>query len=243
MLRRQRLGAALALRQIGGFAADLDAIEDLEIGYRLCAAGCRPAYLAAAAGLHDDQKGRRRIIADTLRFAAYCAEFARRDPRMGSRLIGWFAEPTVRDVSMRRVALALRLPPAALAALGRPLPDGGARQLWYGFVARYGFWLGVRRAMRRREWVRATRGLPVLMYHAFDGEERGDRFVIARRRFARQMRLLALLRYRVVPIAAVVEALREGRSCRGDRSRSRSTTAISTTARSRSRSCAATVSR
>ena len=198
------------LREVGCFAADLGAIEDLEIGYRLCAAGCRPVYLAAADGLHDDQKGRDRILADTHRFGAYCAEFARRDPAMGSRLIGWFAEPTVRDVNLRRIALTLRLPPAGLAGLGRLLPGAGARQLWYGFVARYTFWLGVRGAMRRREWVRATRGLPVLMYHAFDEEELGDRFVISRRRFEAQMRVLSLLRYRVVPFEQVVEALHEG---------------------------------
>jgi peptidoglycan/xylan/chitin deacetylase (PgdA/CDA1 family)/GT2 family glycosyltransferase len=198
------------LREIGGFATDLGAIEDLEIGYRLCAAGCRPLYLAGADGLHDDQKGRKRIIADIRRFGTYCAEFNRRDPRMGSRLIGWFAEPTPRDVTLRRLALALRVPPTLLAFLGRPLPSPGGKQLWYGFIARYAFWLGVRDAMGRREWVGATRGLPVLMYHAFDAEGSGDRFVISKRRFARQMRLLSLLRYRVVPFAEVVEALREG---------------------------------
>jgi peptidoglycan/xylan/chitin deacetylase (PgdA/CDA1 family) len=198
------------LREIGGFATDLGAIEDLEIGYRLCAAGCRPVYLAAADGLHDDQKGRGRINADIRRFGSYCAEFNRRDPAMGSQLIGWFAEPTPRDVSLRRLGIALRVPPALLASLGWPLPGGGAKQLWYGFVARYTFWLGVRQGMRRREWVRATRGLPVLMYHAFDAEGPGDRFVISKRRFARQMRLLSLLRYRVVPFAEVVEALHEG---------------------------------
>ena len=198
------------LRQVGGFATDLGAIEDLEIGYRLCAAGCQPVYLADAVGLHDDQKGRGRIIADIRRFGSYCTEFNRRDPQMGSRLIGWFAEPTPRDVTLRRLALALRISPALLATLGRPMPSAGARQLWYGFIARYAFWLGVRGGMRRREWVRATRGLPVLMYHAFDAEGSGDRFVISKRRFARQMRLLSLLRYRVVPFAEVVNVLREG---------------------------------
>jgi peptidoglycan/xylan/chitin deacetylase (PgdA/CDA1 family)/GT2 family glycosyltransferase len=198
------------LREVGGFATDLDAIEDLEIGYRLCAAGCRPVYLADAVGLHDDQKGRERIIADIRRFGSYCAEFNRRDPRMGSQLIGWFAEPTVRDVNLRRLALALRLSPALLATPGRLLPSPGARQVWYGFVARYAFWLGVRGGMRRREWVRATRGLPVLMYHAFDPEGSGDRFVISKRKFAQQMRLLSLLRYRVVPFPEVVEAVRGG---------------------------------
>jgi peptidoglycan/xylan/chitin deacetylase (PgdA/CDA1 family)/glycosyltransferase involved in cell wall biosynthesis len=199
------------LREVGGFATDLGAIEDLEIGYRLCAAGCRPVYLGAADGLHDDQKGRERIIGDIRRFGTYCAEFNRRDRQMGSRLLGWFMEPTPRDVTLRRLGIALRVPPALLATLGRPLPGDGAKQLWYGFVARYSFWLGVREGMRRREWVRATRGLPVLMYHAFDQAGPGERFVVSRPKFARQMRLLSLLRYRVVPFAEVVDALHEGR--------------------------------
>jgi peptidoglycan/xylan/chitin deacetylase (PgdA/CDA1 family)/glycosyltransferase involved in cell wall biosynthesis len=198
------------LREVSGFATDLGAIEDLEVGYRLCAAGCRPVYLGAADGLHDDQKGRGRINADIRRFGSYCAEFNRRDPQMGSQLIGWFAEPTPRDVTLRRLAITLRVPPALLASLGRPLPGAGAKQLWYGFVARYTFWLGVREGMRRREWARATRGLPVLMYHAFDAGGAGERFVISKRRFARQMRLLKLLRYRVAPFTEVAEALHEG---------------------------------
>ena len=201
-----------ALVAIGGFAADLGAIEDLEIGHRLCAAGCKPVYLGAARGLHDDQKTRDRILHDSRRFGSYCVGFARRDPKMGSKLIGWFTQPTVRDVTLRRLFLSLRFPPSALVAAGRLMPSEGGRRLWYGFVSRYTFWLGVRTAMSRREWVAATRGIPVLMYHAFaeDGAEE-DRFVVTRRQFERQMRLLSLLRFRVVPFERLVADLGAGR--------------------------------
>jgi len=197
------------LREVGGFAEDLGAIEDLEVGYRLTRAGCRPVYLAQAAGLHDDQKGRERIIHDNRRFGAYCAEFARRDATM-ARLISWFPQPTARDVTLRRVLLALRLPPATLASAGRLIPGSGPRQVWHGFVSRYTFWLGVRTAMSRREWKRATRGVPVLMYHAFSEGESEDRFIVSRRELERQTRLLKLLRYRTILFDDLVALLRSG---------------------------------
>jgi len=49
----------------------------------------------------------------------------------------------------------------------------------------------------------------VLLYHAFGDEP--SRFVVGRRVFARQMRLLSLLRFRVVPYGELVAALGEGR--------------------------------
>ncbi len=198
-----------ALRAAGGFAENLGAIEDLEVGYRLCRAGCRPVYMPDAAGLHDDQKGRARIIHDNLRFGAYCVEFARRDAAM-ARLISWFPQPTARDVTLRRALLALRVSPAALAAAGRLIPGGGRRQVWYGFITRYTFWLGVRTATSRREWKRATRGVPVLMYHAFDEGETDDRFIVSRREFERQTALLKLLRYRTLLFDDLVALLRSG---------------------------------
>jgi peptidoglycan/xylan/chitin deacetylase (PgdA/CDA1 family) len=49
------------------------------------------------------------------------------------------------------------------------------------------------------------------MYHAFSEGEDRERFVMPARTFARQMRLLATLRYRVIPLAELAAALREGR--------------------------------
>ncbi len=201
-----------ALVEIGGFETDLEAVEDIEIGYRLCAvADCTPKYLPGASGLHDDQKLRGRILADTRRFGAHCVEFARRNPQMGSRLLGWFAEPTARDVTLRRLFIACRIPPAGLAAVGRLIPGIGGRQLWHGFVSRYAFWLGVRMHVDRREWLQTTRGVPVLMYHAFERGGGRERLVVRRRDFSRQMRLLALLRFRVIYFEDLLDCLRSGR--------------------------------
>ena len=63
--------------------------------------------------------------------------------------------------------------------------------------------------MSRELWVRTTHGVPVLMYHAFGEEDEGDRYVVPKRALARQMRLLALLRYRVVPFEQIAAALRD----------------------------------
>jgi peptidoglycan/xylan/chitin deacetylase (PgdA/CDA1 family) len=129
---------------------------------------------------------------------------------MGSRLLGWFTQPTVRDVMLRRLLIACRGSPAALAAAGRLIPGEGGRQLWFGFVSRYAFWLGVRRSMDRREWLQTTRGVPVLMYHAFAQGGDRERLVVRRRDFSRQMRLLALLRFRVIGFEELLDLVRSG---------------------------------
>jgi glycosyltransferase involved in cell wall biosynthesis len=199
-----------ALRQVGGFATDLAAIEDIELGYRLCAAGCEPRYLPAAKAVHEDEKPRARLIADVERYGAFCAEFAELRPDARPRLLGWFLDPTPRDVTLRRLLLALRVPPALLASLGTAIPGAAAKQVWFGFVNRYVFWRGARAGMSRRRWRQSTRGVPVLMYHAFSADEEGDRFVVSGRSFGRQLRLLRLLGYRVLRFEELARLLRTG---------------------------------
>jgi glycosyltransferase involved in cell wall biosynthesis/peptidoglycan/xylan/chitin deacetylase (PgdA/CDA1 family) len=200
-----------ALQQIGGFAVDLPAVEDLEIAFRLCEeAGCIPSFLPAATALHDDDKPGARSLAHEERYGHFCAEFARRHPATRSRLLGWINEPTLREVALRRALIALGVPARWLLAAGRLLPPRH-RDVWFGFVSRFAVWRGVRRGMDRAEWVTISRGVPVLMYHAFSADGDGERFVMPARVFSRQMRLLALLRYRVIPLAELATALREGR--------------------------------
>ncbi len=199
-----------ALREVGGFATDIEAIEDIELGYRLCAAGCVPRYLPAAGAVHEDEKPRGKLLAEVERYGAFCAEFAERRPDARSKLLGWFLDPTPRDVLLRRALLALRVPPGLLASLGTPIPGTGRKQVWFGVVNRYVFWRGVRSGMSRKRWQQTTRGVPVLMYHAFSEGEEGDRYVISRRRFARQLRLLRALRYRVLGFEELARLLRAG---------------------------------
>jgi GT2 family glycosyltransferase/peptidoglycan/xylan/chitin deacetylase (PgdA/CDA1 family) len=198
-----------ALREVGGFATDLPAIEDIELGYRLAAAGCVPRYLPEAGAVHEDEKPRSRLSADVERYGAFCAAFAERRADARPKLLGWFLEPTPREVMLRRVLLTLRVPPSLLASLGTAIPGAGRKQLWFGFLSRYLFWRGARSGMSRKRWRQTTRGVPVLMYHAFGERDEGDRYVISRRAFARQLRLLKALRYRVLGFEELARMLRE----------------------------------
>jgi glycosyltransferase involved in cell wall biosynthesis len=198
-----------ALIEVGGFAGDLPAAEDIELGYRLCAAACVPTYLPRARGVHDDQKRRGRMLEDARRFGSCWPVFIDRHPGMCPHLVGWFREASFRDVMLRRLLLALRTPPIALSLLGPLVPGKRRRQIWFGFVARYALWHGVRRSMSRDRWLRTISGIPVLMYHAFTDTGERDRYILAKRSFARQMRLLALLRYRIVGFEDLAKALRD----------------------------------
>ncbi len=200
-----------ALREVGGFAADLAAIEDIEIAFRLCReSGCVVEYLPAAEALHDDEKPGARIVADEERFGGFCAGFVSTHPETRGRLLGWINEPTLRELALRRLLLALRIPTRALIAAGRLLPSD-RRDVWFGFVSRYAFWRGVRGGMDRSRWLEISRGVPVLMYHAFSADGEGERFVMPARTFTRQMRLLGTLRYRVISLEELAATLREGR--------------------------------
>jgi glycosyltransferase involved in cell wall biosynthesis len=205
-----------ALVEVGGFATDLTVSEDTELGFRLERHGCVPKYLPRAHAVHDDQKLRKRLLEDARRQGAGYIELVRRHPAMQSKLIGWFGATTPRELALRRLLLALRAPSAPLAALGRLMPGKGRKEAWYYFVWRFTFWGAVRRNMSRDRWVRLTRSIPVLMYHGFgdaggvSAESDGQaRFILSKRSFARQMRVLALLRYRVISFEELARTLRE----------------------------------
>jgi peptidoglycan/xylan/chitin deacetylase (PgdA/CDA1 family)/GT2 family glycosyltransferase len=197
-----------ALRAIGGFDVEIEAIEDIEIGYRLEKHGCKARYLPAADALHDDYKSGPKILLDEERFGGFCAEFVGEHHDARERLIGWIDEPTVREVILRRGLLRLRVPPLALARLGALIPTRRRRAAWFGFVSRYTFWRGVKKALSPAGWRQAVDGVQVLMYHAFSAEEEGDRFVISAATLRRQLRILRLLRYRFVHLTELAEMLR-----------------------------------
>jgi len=198
------------LAAVGGFSTDRPTVADMELAYRLAQAGCGAVYIPEASALHDDEKDRARLIRDIEGFGGFCAEFAERHPETQGQLLGWFGETTPREVLLRRLLIALRVTPAALAKLGPLAPSGRRRRVWYGFIARFSFWRAVRASMSRRRWLQTTRGLPVLMYHAFTDNGERDRFVMPAASFERQMRLLSLLRYRVVSLEQVAATLRNG---------------------------------
>ncbi|MGA8745532.1 MAG: glycosyltransferase [Solirubrobacterales bacterium] len=199
------------LRAIGGFDEGLDAVEDIELGYRLCRAGAVPAFLPGAEAIHEDEKPRGKILADIRAYGAFCAAFGERHPETRPRLLGWFRATTPRELWLRRLFICARAPVGLLAAAGRAVPGEGRRRIWFGFLSSYGFWLGARRALRRRRWLETTRGVPVLLYHAFSESGEREVYVCAAHSFARQMRLLALLGYRPIAAGELAANLREYR--------------------------------
>jgi peptidoglycan/xylan/chitin deacetylase (PgdA/CDA1 family)/GT2 family glycosyltransferase len=200
-----------AFREAGGFATDLPVGEDMELAYRLERSGCEPRFLPAAKAVHDDQKGWRKLLADSRRQGAGQVALAERHPEMTAKLYGWFGATSRREVAMRRLLLALRVPAKALAPLGRLFPGEGRKEIWFHFVSRFAFWRAARQGLGPKRWERMTRGVPVLMYHAFGERGEGDRYVISRRALSRQLRLLSLLGYRGVEFAELACCLREGR--------------------------------
>lgn len=144
----------------------------------------------------------------------------RRDPSVLAALpLGAFDEAPVTQVALRRLLLALRLPPRLVHPLSR-------REGFRRAVESCSYWRGVRRALADEEtWRRLTQGTTILMYHAFAvGAERASRFVVSRRAFERQMSwlarrrpvvalddLLALRRaHRLPPAGAVVVTIDDG---------------------------------
>jgi len=198
-----------ALREVGGFATDLPVGEDMDLAYRLERAGCKARFLPEAKATHDDEKGWRRLLEDSRRQGAGQVTLADRHPEMNAMLFGWFGSSSRREVAVRRLLLALRVPPRLLAPLGRLLPGEGRKEIWFHFVSRLAFWRAAREAMDAERWERTTRGVPVLMYHAFSERDEGDRYVVSRRALSRQLRLLALLGYRGVEFGEVARCLRE----------------------------------
>lgn len=196
------------LQKVGGFASPDSPIDDIDLAFRLGREGYAPVFAPGARAVHDDQKPWRRLLRDSRLQGAAHVEMADREPETMPPLLGWFEAATPREVLLRRLLLALRVPAAALAIAGRLLPGEGRRQIWFDFVSRFAFWRSVRTAMGRDRWLRTTRGVPILMYHAFGEEDEGDRFVVSRRSFRLQLRILAALRYRAVTFEEIVAGLR-----------------------------------
>jgi glycosyltransferase involved in cell wall biosynthesis len=149
-----------ALLEVGGIATDLDVAFDFDIALRLCQRGCVPRFLPDARGVHDDKgKGTRGMLRDAERQGAMHVELARRYPDRAEELLNWRLGPRT-ERALRRLALALRVPPVLLAACGRLLPGEGRKMIWLHFVRRLAFWGGVRAASEKSHWKQLTHAPP-----------------------------------------------------------------------------------
>ena len=145
------------LEEIGGIATDLDVGFDLDLGYRLCEAGCTPRYLPAAHGTHDDQKHSRQMLVDARRQGASHVQLARRRPAMAPWLLDWIGPAGPIERAARRLLIALRIPPPLLARLGPLVPGAKLQARAYSAIKRLAFWRGARTSLGRAEWNEITR--------------------------------------------------------------------------------------
>ena len=148
-----------ALEAVGGVDLAVPTGKDLDLGFRLTKAGCTPTYLPDAHGVHDDQKRSKKMLADAARQGRMHLELCRRDPERTADQLDWSARSGPRELQLRRLLIALRVPPSLPARLAPLIPGGRDRELlWYSVVRRYAFWRGVREDASRREWSRIMRG-------------------------------------------------------------------------------------
>jgi peptidoglycan/xylan/chitin deacetylase (PgdA/CDA1 family) len=182
-----------------------------ELASRLDSAGYAVRYLPEAHGIRRRDLPGRRLLTERAEDGAARAELSNRDRSRLPVLLGTFVDGSLRELALRRSMLAVRARPALLAALGRLLPGEGRKGLWFIFVSNFAFWDAVRRHLEPDDWRQLSRGVPVLLYHAFSESDESNRFIVTRRVFARQMRLLSLLRFNVLPYGEFARSLREGR--------------------------------
>jgi glycosyltransferase involved in cell wall biosynthesis/peptidoglycan/xylan/chitin deacetylase (PgdA/CDA1 family) len=191
------------LVSLQGFSTQLSRGFDVELGYRLCQAGCHLQYLSAAVGCQMENKRFPELSRDAERAGAAESWMYQRDPAMLSQSLGSFAAASWRKLLLQRLLLGLRVPPRLLAALGPFLRTPLRRYSWHGFIQNLCYWRGVRRTVREQDvWKRLTAGTPILLYHAIGtrGEPAGA-FVMPARRFASHMNWIRRLGYTPLSLA------------------------------------------
>lgn len=146
--------------------------------------------------------GWRRVVRDHEREGREDYERYEREPSLLPQLPLGGASPQSRGaLALQAVALAIRIPPGVLSAVGMVVPGRRPSATWFAFAATYAYWAGVRKAAGPDVWRRLRRGVLVLMYHAVGVPgERPSRYVVPVKRFERQMRWLERRRYNVISL-------------------------------------------
>ena len=157
-----------------------------------------------------ERRGRRELLGDARRDGERSAGVFEQGQGAAPPGLDWFGGGSPRELVLRRLLLALHVPAPMLALAASLVPGAGRRLAAERLVARYAFWGGVRTATDRAGWSRLTRGVPILMYHAFTDADERDRFVVPERSFKRQLMALRALRYEVIGLDRFVDAMRTG---------------------------------
>ncbi len=209
----------------GGFDVQLPYGEDIEFGYRLQQRRLAFVYAPSARVEQRNPKSARALLKDFYRSGRSCINVYGKWPSTLPRLpLSAFGDTTLRLRVARGLLLATAENKLAERCIDRGFLVWAARPGHYARIDRplfelarsYYFWRGVRSAVPdRRAWRRfASPGVPVLMYHSVAPAAAGedyDRYTVTPGRFARQMRLLRLLGYRVMPLDKLVACWAAGR--------------------------------
>jgi glycosyltransferase involved in cell wall biosynthesis len=146
------------IEAIGGVPTAAADAFDFELALKLCGRGGVPVFLPEAHGVHDDQKGWRRMLSDARRQGAAYVELCRRFPDVWDDLLLWQAATSGRELALRRLFIGLRLPVAGLVRLGGLLPGERRRDVMQQVIRRTALWQGARGRLDRAQWRQLTRG-------------------------------------------------------------------------------------
>jgi glycosyltransferase involved in cell wall biosynthesis/peptidoglycan/xylan/chitin deacetylase (PgdA/CDA1 family) len=156
-----------SLLACGGFTTDMIRGYDVELAYRLEKEGCSFMYLPQAVGFQDERKGFRELSQDAENAGMMDVTLYKRDLHMLTQALASFPVGSWRKLLLRRMLLALHVPPKLLELWGRFIKDTDQKYSWYSFIQNHFYWRGVRRASKDSNiWAQLTSGIPILMYHA-----------------------------------------------------------------------------
>ena len=193
--------------EVGGHPIGLRRLDDFEFAYRLNQAGAAFEFVPDAVVTECRTHGWTELIAGRELVGRVSVELYGRHPAMIEQLeLGGSGFWARQWSAPRMLAFVFGLSPRSVARLGFLLPRDRWARLWLRFAWNYAYWHGVRAAADRELWRKLKSGVLILRYHAFATEtERPSRYVVAARRFARQLALLKRLRYEVISLSQYVD--------------------------------------
>jgi peptidoglycan/xylan/chitin deacetylase (PgdA/CDA1 family)/GT2 family glycosyltransferase len=196
-------------RAVGGFATDIAAAEDTELGIRLAEAGVAATFVASARSAQRFDKDWRTVLRETEHRAGATVELFRRHPAWLPRLpLGSFGSQPLRMQLALRALLAARVSSTTLVRAARVLPPRLRRSArWWALVDMHAYWSGVRAAAPDHElWAQLTRPPVILMYHAIGSRgESATMYRVPARRFRWQLRYLRWRRRPVLTLDELVQ--------------------------------------
>ena len=206
----------------GGFDESLDYGEDVEFGYRLSLQGLQFKYEPRARASTMNVKSGAALLRDLHRSGQGNARIYHKFPTTLRDLpLSAYGETNLRMLLSRGLLLNLsrnrfieRIIDKAFAIWAESkMPTRLDRQM-FEMARSYYFWTGVRAEIEsREEWARLTSaGVPVLTYHSVEPSDsrKTNPYIVSKKRFSRQMFLLRLLGYRVMPLETLVNTWEQG---------------------------------